>query len=205
MADEDVEDLPPVEGNDPDGNTPDGNTPDGNDPDGNAPDGNDPDGNNAGDKTGDDGEYSEFTLPEGVELDAAALEVYTPAFKELGLTQEQAQKLVDLRAKEVQAAAESQSDAFAQLLETWKTETTNDKELGGDRFEKNLGVATEAINKFGTPELRTLLDETGVGNHVEMFRFMVKVGQLTKEDVPGAPGRQTSPEASRVELLYPNS
>ena len=47
--------------------------------------------------TGDDSQlapetYADFTLPEGVELDTALLTDAAPLFKELGLTQEQAQK-----------------------------------------------------------------------------------------------------------------
>ena len=39
--------------------------------------------------------YTDFSVPEGHTLDAAAIESATPLFRELGLSQDQAQKLVD--------------------------------------------------------------------------------------------------------------
>lgn len=148
--------------------------------------------------------YADFVMPEGVEVDAALLNEATPLFKELGLTQDQAQKLVDFQAKQAQASSESQVDAFNQLMNDWQEQSKNDKEFGGDAFEENVKIAQAAIGKFGTPELKQLLEEHGVGNHPEVIRFMVKVGKLTAEDVPGGTSNQVSKSQSRVDLLYPN-
>ena len=148
--------------------------------------------------------YADFAMPEGVELDSALLAEATPLFKDLGLNQEQAQKLVDFQAKQVKASSESQVDAFNQLMNDWQDQSKNDKEFGGDKFEENVGIARSAIDKFGTPELKQLLEEHGVGNHPEVIRFMVKVGKLTAEDVPGGTTTATSVAQDRVSLLYPN-
>lgn len=148
--------------------------------------------------------YADFVLPEGVELDAAMLSEATPMFKELGLTQDQAQKLIDFQSKQAQASSQSQVDAFNQLMNDWQEQSKNDKEFGGDKFEENVKVAQAAIGKFGTPELKQLLEEHGVGNHPEVIRFMVKVGKLTQEDVPGNASNPTSKSQDRVSLLYPN-
>ena len=148
--------------------------------------------------------YADFVMPEGVELDSALLTEATPLFKELGLNQDQAQKLVDFQAKQAQASSESQVDAFNQLMNDWQEQSKNDKEFGGDKFEENVGIARSAIDKFGTPELKQLLEEHGVGNHPEVIRFMVKVGKLTAEDVPGGTNTPPSKAQDRVSLLYPN-
>lgn len=148
--------------------------------------------------------YADFAMPEGVELDSALLTEATPLFKELGLNQDQAQKLVDFQAKQAKASSESQVDAFNQLMNDWQEQSKNDKEFGGDKFEENVGVARSAIDKFGTPELKQLLEEHGVGNHPEVIRFMVKVGKLTAEDVPGGTNTPPSKAQDRVSLLYPN-
>lgn len=148
--------------------------------------------------------YADFAMPEGVTVDSALLSEATPLFKELGLTQEQAQKLVDFQAKQVQASSQSQVDAFNQLMNDWQEQSRNDKEFGGDKFDENIAVARSAIDKFGTPELKQLLEEHGVGNHPEVIRFMVKVGKLTAEDVPGGTTTPTSKAQDRVSLLYPN-
>lgn len=148
--------------------------------------------------------YADFAMPEGVPVDSALLNEATPLFKELGLNQEQAQKLVDFQAKQVQASSQSNVDAFNQLMNDWQEQSRNDKEFGGDAFEESIGVARSAIDKFGTPELKQLLEEHGVGNHPEVIRFMVKVGKLTAEDVPGVSNAPTSKAQDRVSLLYPN-
>ncbi len=162
-----------------------------------------------GDNAGDDTEaapesYADFVMPEGVEVDAALLESATPLFKELGLNQEQAQKLVDFQAAQVQAGARSQVEAFNQLKDGWVEQAKSDKEFGGDKFEESVGIAQMALNKFGTPELKELMNDHGVGNHPEMIRFMVRVGALTKEDVPGG-GNAPSESADRATIMYPKS
>lgn len=166
----------------------------------------------SGDGTGDAGSegndtppdtYADFTLPEGMELDEAALNEASPLFKELGLNQEQAQKAVDLYAQLIQAGSQKQIDNFNQLMNDWRTQSQNDKEFGGDKFNENVKVAQSAINKFGTPELKQLLEDHGVGNHPEVIRFMVRVGRTLKEDVPGSTGDASSQAQSRVDILYP--
>lgn len=148
--------------------------------------------------------YADFVLPEGVTLDEGLLGEAAPILKELGATQEQAQKLADAVSKQVQASSKSQVDAFNQLMNDWREKSQNDKEFGGDKFDENVKVARSAVEKFGTPELKQLLEEHGVGNHPEVIRFMVKVGKLTAEDVPGAGNTPTSKAQDRVSLLYPN-
>lgn len=146
--------------------------------------------------------YTDFVMPEGVEIDAAQLESALPIFKELGLTQEQAQKLVDLRAEQVQGDAQRQIDAFNQLKTDWLNQSKSDKEFGGDKFDENIGAARTALDKFGTPELRELLDTYGIGNNPEVIRFMVRVGKMTLEDVPGGNNAPSAPK-DRVSTLYP--
>lgn len=148
--------------------------------------------------------YSDFTLPEGVELDAALLEKAAPIFKELGLSQDAAQKLVDFQAGLVKEGEQSQTDAFNNLIEGWQDESKNDKEFGGDKFDENIGIAKLAIDKFGTPEFKQLMEDHGVGNHPEMIRFMLKIGTLLKEDVPGGFSAATSEKKDRISTLYPN-
>lgn len=149
--------------------------------------------------------YADFEMPEGVEVDETQLAEAAPLFKELGLTQAQAQKLVDFQATQVQAGRESQIDAFNQMVGDWREQSVNDKEFGGDKFEESINIAQTTIDKLGTPELGKLLKDHGVGNHPEVIRILVKMGGHLQEDQPGG-GDNTpnSPEKSHVEALYPN-
>lgn len=148
-------------------------------------------------------ELSDFDLPEGVEVDQAVLDDATELFKEAGVSQEAGQKLVDLYVKKVQQLQDSQVEQFSQTVEEWRNTSTKDPEFGGEKFEENIATAQKAIEKFGTPELNQMLNDFGVGNHPEMIRFMWNVGKLVKEDVPGGNNAASSPQQSRVELLYP--
>lgn len=175
---------------------------------GNAEDANTNDGD-AGETGESDGgapdAYADFTMPDGIEIDQTLLESATPMFKELGLNQEQAQKLVDFQAGQVQAAAQAQVDTFNQLKDDWSNQSKSDKEFGGDNFEKNIGVARAALDTYGTPELTSLMNDYGIGNHPEIIRLLVKVGGTLQEDVPGSTTAASKPDQSRVDQLYPTS
>lgn len=147
--------------------------------------------------------YADFVMPEGVTLDETALTEATPIFKELGLTQEQAQKLIDFQSKQVQAGSQKQVDNFNQLKSDWLTDAKADGEYGGDKFDENTKIAQNAVNKYGTPELKQLLDDYGVGNHPEVIRFMVRVGHTLTEDVPGTAGGAAAEKSDRVSRMYP--
>jgi len=139
-------------------------------------------GDDEGDAAGAPEEYAEFTLPEGVTLDAKLLEAFTPVAKELGLTQEAAQKLVDLQAGTIQAEATARQEAFEATLNEWRTANKADPEFGGAKWEQTKEAAGKLIHRLGTPELKTLLNETGLGDHPEMIRIFHRVAQAISED-----------------------
>jgi hypothetical protein len=144
-------------------------------------------------------EAYDLKMPEGVELDQAAASEFTAIAKELKLDQAAAQKLADVGAKMVQRQAE----AHAKLVESWVEQVKTDKDIGGDKLAENLGVARKALEAFGTPELRDVLNATGLGNHPEVIRAFYKVGKAISEDrfVGGAPKGGTDDPAKK---LFPN-
>lgn len=127
--------------------------------------------------------YEAFKMPDGIELDAAALAEFEPVARELNLTQEQAQKLVDLEAKRRVDAAAAQAKAWGDQVQAWGAAAENDPEIGGTKFTENLALAKTALDKFGSPELKAALDATGAGNHPEFIRAFVKIGKAMAEDV----------------------
>ena len=145
-------------------------------------------------------ESYELKMPDGVELDSAAAEEFTAIAKELKLDQAAAQKLADVGAK----MAQRQAEAHAQLVETWTEQVKTDKDIGGDKLEENLGIARKAIDTFGSPELKALLNSTGLGNHPEVVKLAYKVGKAISEDrmVSGAPKGNTANDPAKK--LFPN-
>jgi len=148
--------------------------------------------------------YVDFDLPDGMTINAEMLEAFTPVFKDMGLTQEQAQGLVNVQAEQVKAQQQAQYDAFSQQLNEWGNSAKNDKEYGGDKFDESIGLATQAIDKLGTPELKQALDDSGMGNHPEMVRLMVRIGKLMGEDT-AVGGSNAAAKSDRTSILYPNS
>ena len=148
--------------------------------------------------------YEPFALPQGVEVDTAALDEAQSLFAEARLSQPQAQRLVDLYAGKMNELVQRQISAAEGRQKAWVAEVKNDPELGGRRFEQARAAAQKALNRFGTPELRRTLDELWVGNNPQLFRFFARVGQALSED--RYVGAQSS--ASRLtaaETLYPNT
>lgn len=146
--------------------------------------------------------YEPFTMPEGVELQPEVATDLTALAKDLGLTQEQAQKVADLGAKQGQRFVDAQAAAVEKARTTWREQITADKDLGGDNLNATLAAGKGALEQFGTPELRTLLDESGLGDHPEVIRFFAKVGKATGNDkiVTGQPPAGPQDAASK---LYP--
>lgn len=148
-------------------------------------------------------EYADFTMPEGIEVDKSLTDGFKPIAKELGLTQEQAQKLVDYYASGVLAQRQEQ---WAGVQKGWQESAKVDKEFGGTQFNENMGLAKSALDKFGTPELKQFLDQYGGGNNPEVIRFFYRVGKAMAEPqhVSGAETKSVDAE-SRIRNLYPNS
>lgn len=151
-------------------------------------------------------EYT-FKLPEGVEFKGELFDELKTTAKELGLTQEQAQRVADLGAKQAQGFAAQLLEQQKTLTTEWANQTTTDKEIGGDKLPENLAVAKKALDTFGSPELKTLLNQSGLGNHPDIVRFMVKAGRAISEDgklITGS-AAQADRAAKPIEnRLYPN-
>lgn len=142
----------------------------------------------------------EFNAPEGQYFDPEVLTAYTDIAKELNLPQDAAQKILD---KVGPALAEKQTRLIEQARTEWGDAAKSDKEFGGDKFDENLAVAVKAANAFGTPELRTLLNESGLGNHPEIIRFMFRTGKAISED-GFVPNGRNSVATDPAKRLFPN-
>lgn len=163
----------------------------------------DADGESGDSEAGEDPESYEFEVPEGMELDQGLADAVTPVFKELGLNQEQASKLTSAYAQVKQQEAQQAQEDFNQQLDQWASEIKNDKDIGGEAFDANAAIARKAVDELGTPELKDLLDNTGFGNNPHIFKFMLGVGKLLKEDQPGS-GERATESVSREQALYPD-
>lgn len=149
-------------------------------------------------------EKYEFKSPvEGQELDAEMTAALEPVARELGLNNEQAQKLVDIYGKDILPKIEArQQENWAKQTEAWANEVKTDKEIGGDAFVANVGLAQKALDTFAPAGLREYLETTGLGNHPDLVRCFVKVGKAMSEDSMVMPN--TGGQRSQADILYGN-
>ena len=140
-----------------------------------------------GDKPSGAPEKYEFKPFEGAMLDSEVVSAYSEAARELNLTQEAAQKMLDRIAPVLQQRTAEQ---VTSISNEWANMARSDKEFGGEKLSENLSVAKKALDAFGGPELVSLLNESGLGNHPELIRFFYRAGKAISEDrfVTGSSG-----------------
>ena len=163
--------------------------------------------------------YETFKPPEGWsdkgwELDTAILDQAVPLFKELGLTQANAQKLVDFYATTSAKASEASTQAVIEQNDKWVAQVKADPEIG-PRLNTVKATVAKAIDSLG-PELgsafREAMDYTGVGNHPAFIKAFYKLAQRLTEgshvsgNGPAETGqtRPGSAPRSAAAALYPN-
>ena len=141
--------------------------------------------------------YEQVVWPEEVSFEPTQVAAFKELAGELNLSAEQVQKLVDFEAhasqeKEAQLAAEQREQ-----IRQWAEQT---KAPFGTGLETAITFAWRAADAFGGPDLRNLLEETGLGNHPVIIRTLSGIGRAISEDAcpggkPSAPQDKTFAEA----------
>jgi hypothetical protein len=124
-------------------------------------------------------ESYEIQAPEGHAYDAETLKVYTDTAKELGIQKDAAQKMYE---KLGETVAARQQAMVQEVHAKWVEETKADPEIGGVKLEESVRYANKAIAAFGTDGLRTLLENSGLGNNRDVIAFLAKAGRAISED-----------------------
>jgi hypothetical protein len=150
-------------------------------------------------------EKYELTAPEGFQLEPETAAEFETLARELDLSNEDANKLIPLGAKLAQKIGEQQQAAHVAQVARWLDESKADTEFGGDKFDASVVLAKQAMDKFGTPELKTLMDLTGLGNNPEVVRLFHRIGAAIADDtfVVAPSGGGTA--KSLPDRMYPTS
>jgi hypothetical protein len=163
--------------------------------------------------------YTPWTVPEGYELDAKLVEQATPVFKELGLSQEQSQKLVDLYAKATTEANKAVMDSLAETRKEWREGMLKDPALGKlVGKDGNFGpdsplvqTVNRALTGLQNPKLvsdfKAAMDLTGAGDNPAFVRVLHALASKVTEGTSYAQGQPTKTGTSRPSAgaaLYPN-
>lgn len=119
--------------------------------------------------------YEAFKVPEGVTIDETAATEFGALAKELNLTQENAQKLVDYQVK-FQQAQNAKLDALTRKQsDDWRAET-----LKAYKPEE-LADARRGF-KSAPKDVQQMLAACGFDNHKSFVEFFATVGKSLKED-----------------------
>lgn len=144
-------------------------------------------------------EKYELKLPEKTFLTQEDLGKIALIAKERGLSQEEAQGLVEERNQVVADYQSSQVAALKARSEEWVTQVEADKEIGGAEFEKNVALANRVITRYASPDFVNTLKTTGLGNHPELVRVFVKIGKAMSEDQLVSGGKPANQKPERIE------
>ena len=147
-----------------------------------------------------EGEDYAITAPDGYAVDDALKAEFVPVARELNLSAKGAQRLVDLKAKDIQL----QTERWGAHLTELRGLAQSDPEIGGAKYDESVAAGRRVISKFGTPGLRKVMNDYGVGAHPEMIRFMRKVDAAMGEPstLPSGEGPGVVTEKPLHEILY---
>ena len=131
--------------------------------------------------------YTDFKLPEGVIPDKATLGEATRLFGELGLSQDNAQKLVDAHAEAVRKTL----DSYRQTASTYWNSKSKEwvaeaRQEFGNRFDTSLelarGAQTDLIpNKADRDRLWADFNDTKMGDHPVLMKAFAEAGRRIQQ------------------------
>lgn len=146
------------------------------------------DGKKAGDGQDDDPDsgppeaYEDFKLPEGFTLEGERKDETLALFRELGLSQERAQKAIDHFIKTVGEDEAARAAAFEAAVskqrEDWATQAKTEL---GDKYDSELEFAKTAVNAVNSPKLLEAFNEMGWGNHPELIKAFALFGKMMRD------------------------
>lgn len=150
-----------------------------------------------GKPTGAPEKYDDFKIPEGVSVDPEAIKSFHGVAKELGLSQENAQKLVDYQAGLMKKMDDAASAGYQEMQQKWREESLK---VLGPKAEEQLSFAAKTRERFGDPALNEVLKESGLGNHPAFVQLFVRIGKAISEDnlAEGVPATEELSIAQRI-------
>lgn len=146
-------------------------------------------------------------MPEGLNVDAKALEGFKALAKESGLDAPKAQKMFDAYVAQHQAGVAAAEAAWAKQQADWKAQLEGDADFGGKALAVNVDYARKAIGRFGGEALAKELDGLGLGNHPVLVKAFAAIGKAMADDsvagsTPGA--KPVNSEEALLRALYPS-
>ena len=146
----------------------------------------------------DDYQTPQDGLPEGVDIDASAVNAFFGEAHRMGLSKNQAAAMVRWQLEQTKTAIDTQTRQREEAGAA--AEATLKKEFG-EGYAERLDMGKTLLRKFGGQGLLDKLDASGLGNDPDMIGAWMKIaGEYTQDEIKGKGGR--SPLArSRTEAV----
>jgi hypothetical protein len=141
-------------------------------------------------------------LPEGSLLEPSHLERIAAEAKQRGLSEHDAQKLLERDHQAYAGFVESQQKALATQVTAWSEAAQKDTEIGGEAFAQNAELAKRVVSRFATEQFRKDLEVTGFGNHPELVRVFARIGKAMSDDQLVLPGSQGNTAKKSIEDVF---
>ena len=143
--------------------------------------------------------YAAISLPENSSLNEQQLSAFKQTAAQLKLPAEALVKWLSYEEERLQSWQQEQSLQRQEQLAGWAAQT---QEEFGPHWQEEISKAVRAADAFGGPQLRQLLEETGLGNHPVIVRTFRAVAQCISEDVtPGGASHATA-DKTFTQALY---
>ena len=149
-------------------------------------------------------QYEDFSAPEGLSYDEQFIGTFKDAAKQLHLSQEKAQYLLD---KCAPVLAQRQVEQIKAVSDQWAERTKTDPEIGGENWARASSDIARVRDKFGInadgkmdSDIQEFM-QTPIGNHPGLLKLLARVGRAFGE--AGFPtGGKDSDGKIRPEDIY---
>lgn len=146
--------------------------------------------------------YADFTVPDGFEAIPGLMDEFKTTARNLKLSQDQAQSLINLQVK----ANQAQAEGWTRQRQEWRAQLSTDAEYGGERFTHTVDQAKAALTAYDPgDDLRNLLVSSGFEDHPAVLKFLARVGQASQKegDVHTGRGGARADDKPLMDRLWP--
>ncbi len=148
----------------------------------------------------------ELAMPKDSLLEPSVIDEIVSYAKDQGLSNEAAQKILDRESGAVAKHMEAKEKEFEEIRKDWEGKVKADKELGGENLERSAEISQRVVDRFGSKEFKTLLEDTGWGNNPEVIRIFKRIGEtMTDDQFVKATTKTTGADRSDADVLFGDS
>lgn len=146
-----------------------------------------------------DYQFDPVDLPEGTPFDEAMLDNFKEVAHEAGLSAKQANALqkwyMEKTGEQFEGMVRSAEDEMAEAQSSLRKEW-------GNAYDQKLNQAMRAIREFGGDDLANELDDTGLGNNVQLIKAFAEAGSKIMGDttIEGQAENARTPAQLKAEI-----